>query len=130
MYNLSMTMRYQDNIQALVTRCNGNDSDSNNGESDTEDNNKEGEPKKKLPKKMIVEPTTSNNEDNDRKDDKGGEKYKDEDGATIPPLVWRIVPNNESDSDSDSNGEGKEERDDIDQTVIEPMKMTPSFLSK
>ena len=128
MYNLLMTMRHQDNIQALATRCNGNDSDSNNGESDTEDNDKEGEPKKKLPKKLIVEPTTPNNEDIDRKDDKGGEEYKDEDGATIPPLVWRIVPNNES--DSDSNGEGKEERDDNNRTVIEPMKMTPGFLSK
>ena len=70
-----------------------------------------------------MEPTASNDKNQDRKDDKGEEEDKDEDGATISPLIGVIVLDNKSDSDN-------EKEEDVDQTLTKSMNMDRSFLSR
>ena len=70
--------------------------------------------------------TASNNEDKERKDNKG--KAADRD---VPDPIYQMEKDADSDSDSnnESDDEDKEEQEDNDQTTIESLQRKSGFLS-
>ena len=96
------------------------------------DENKDNEPKHKLFGKLKVEPTVHNNEEKERKDDKGEE----DDGSKVLPLENHYKQqhsdsDSDSVSDSDSNDENKKRNRIVSKEAptADPMKSTLGFLS-